>query len=302
MSGRMVFIRALSPIHTGTGQAVGVIDLPVARERVTGWPYLPGSTIKGVLRDACDPNLKYDDNTKDHVFFRAFGPETDHASDFAGALAFCDGHLLCFPVRSFHGTFAWLTCPLALARWQDDARAIGVTIGITGDLDPQGESALVAKGSKLTASENGPIYLEELDLAARVPDGDPVGMLATSIGKAVFASDAWRTRFRERLAIIPDDIFSGLAESATEIAARIRLSDDSKTVAKGALWYEEAVPPQAIFACPVLVEDRLVRSDNGDIWKLIEDAIAQPLQIGGNASVGRGLVSLRVWTGEEARA
>ncbi|GIW04709.1 MAG: type III-B CRISPR module RAMP protein Cmr4 [Thermomicrobiales bacterium] len=295
MSGRMLFIRSLSPVHTGTGQAVGVIDLPVARERVTGWPYLPGSTIKGVLRDACDPNKAYGDDTKDDNFFRAFGPETDHASDFAGALAFCDGHLLCFPVRSFHGTFAWLTCPLALARWQDDAQASGITIELPGGLDPGDQEALVARGSKLAVSENGPIYLEELDLKSSVPEGDPVGELAGRIGEAVFTSDAWRTRFRERLAVVPDDIFSGLAESATEIAARIRLSDESKTVARGALWYEEAVPPQAIFACPVILEDRLVRSANGDIWKMLETHITQPLQIGGNASVGRGLVSLRLW-------
>jgi CRISPR-associated protein Cmr4 len=296
----MVFIRALSPIHTGTGQAVGVIDLPVARERVTGWPYLPGSTIKGVLRGACDPDKPYGEETKNDVFFRAFGPETDHASDFAGALAFCDGHLLCFPVRSFLGTFAWLTCPLALARWQDDALASGITIEVPDGLRPRRDEALVAQGSVLAAPQGGTIYLEELDLTADVPDGDPVRTLATRIGEAVFASDAWRARFRERLAVVPDDIFTGLTESATEIAARIRLADESKTVARGALWYEEAVPPQTIFACPVLVEDRLLPAT--EAWKLLDRAIAHPRQIGGNASVGRGLVSLRVWAGEEVRA
>ncbi|MER3405143.1 MAG: type III-B CRISPR module RAMP protein Cmr4 [Chloroflexota bacterium] len=289
----MIFIRALSPVHTGTGQAVGVIDLPVARERVTGWPYLPGSTIKGVLRDACDPDQPYGEETKNAVFFRAFGPGTDHASDFAGALAFCDGHLLCFPVRSFHGTFAWLTCPLALARWQDDALASGISIDLPEGLTPKEQQALVAHGSVLASPQDGRIFLEELDLTAHTPEGDPVGKLAARIGAAVFASDAWRARFRERLAIVPDDLFSGLAESATEIAARIRLDDERKTVAQGALWYEEAVPPQTIFAGPVLVEDRLLAAS--EAWKLLEGATAQPQQIGGNASVGRGLVSLRLW-------
>lgn len=301
MSGRMLFTRALSPIHTGTGQTTGVIDLPVARERVTNWPYLPGSTIKGVLRDACDPNLQYDDSTKNHPFFRAFGPETDHASDFGGALAICDGHLLCFPVRSFHGTFAWLTCPLALARWQDDAQAVGINLQLPQGLVSQPQEALVAQKSVLHGGGQT-IYLEEFDVASKVPAGDPVGQLARLIGQAVFPAGAWRTRFEERLAVLPDDLFTGLSETATEITARIRLSDQSKTVDQGGLWYEEAVPSQAIFAGPVLIENRLARLANGLIWPLIENAINQPLQIGGHASVGRGLVFLQLWSGEEERA
>ena len=53
MEARMLFLHALSPLHAGTGQGAGAIDLPVAREKATGLPYLPGSSLKGVLRDAC---------------------------------------------------------------------------------------------------------------------------------------------------------------------------------------------------------------------------------------------------------
>ena len=54
MKSRLVFVHAISPLHAGTGQGVGVIDLPVAREKATGLPYFPGSSLKGVLRDACE--------------------------------------------------------------------------------------------------------------------------------------------------------------------------------------------------------------------------------------------------------
>ena len=47
----LLFLRALSPLHAGTGQGIGAIDLPIAREKATGIPYLPGSSLKGVLRD-----------------------------------------------------------------------------------------------------------------------------------------------------------------------------------------------------------------------------------------------------------
>ncbi len=51
MQARLLFTHALSPLHAGTGQGVGVIDLPIAREKATGLPFLPGSSVKGTLRD-----------------------------------------------------------------------------------------------------------------------------------------------------------------------------------------------------------------------------------------------------------
>src|SRR4051812_41181475 len=120
----MLYFHALSPIHTGVGQSSGVIDLPVVREKHTGYPYLPGSTLKGVLRDAARPPEK---DPSEPVFWKAFGPETTNASDNPGALQFTDGRLLAMPVRSLYGTFAWVTCLEALMRWQRDYTAAGLT-------------------------------------------------------------------------------------------------------------------------------------------------------------------------------
>ena len=62
-TNKLLFIQALSPIHAGTGQGVGVIDNPIAREKSTDIPFIPGTTIKGVLRDACE-----DDNDRRIIF------------------------------------------------------------------------------------------------------------------------------------------------------------------------------------------------------------------------------------------
>jgi CRISPR-associated protein Cmr4 len=48
---QLLFIHALSPLHAGTGQSIGAIDLAIARDRATQFPYLPGSSLKGSLRD-----------------------------------------------------------------------------------------------------------------------------------------------------------------------------------------------------------------------------------------------------------
>lgn len=46
-------LQAVSPLHAGTGRSADIIDLPIARMRSTGIPFVPGSSLKGVLRDAC---------------------------------------------------------------------------------------------------------------------------------------------------------------------------------------------------------------------------------------------------------
>ena len=40
-----------TPLHVGCGSSVGIVDLPVLRERTTGFPTIPGSALKGSLAD-----------------------------------------------------------------------------------------------------------------------------------------------------------------------------------------------------------------------------------------------------------
>ena len=48
---RILYVFTRTPLHVGAGASVGAIDQPVQRERHTGFPIIPGSSIKGVLRD-----------------------------------------------------------------------------------------------------------------------------------------------------------------------------------------------------------------------------------------------------------
>jgi len=109
MKARPFLVHALSPLHAGTGHTPGIIDLPIARMKATGIPFLPGSSIKGVLRDARREGAK-DEKSINAVF----GPAKFASDDATGAAAIVvgDARLLAMPVRSFKGTFAWVTSPL----------------------------------------------------------------------------------------------------------------------------------------------------------------------------------------------
>lgn len=285
MTTRLLFVHAISPLHAGTGQGVGVIDLPVAREKATGLPYLPGSSLKGVLRDQCPEK----DNLKKHMF----GPEGENASDHAGSMQFSDQRLLLLPVRSLAGTFAWVTSPFVLNRLVRDLKHAGRQ-GFPSRVPTVAklEDCVIAQDAQTLLVEKG-IYLEDLDLAPK-PDAD-AKKWAEWIGNQVFPDTeetGWRTMLTERLCIVHDDILSFLLETATEITARIKLDDDKKTVTKGALWYEEALPAETILsgvavATPTKEIEKTIKAP--ELFIALQSLLNDPLQFGGKATVGRGL-------------
>src|SRR6266581_7347401 len=121
MNARLTFVHALSPLHAGTGQGASVIDLPIAREKATGLPFLPGSSLKGTLRARCSGQ-----NCP-----KVFGPdaaEIQTDSNQASAAQFSDQRLLLLPVRSLVGTFAWVTSPYVLCRLARDIQDAEITL------------------------------------------------------------------------------------------------------------------------------------------------------------------------------
>ncbi len=285
MNNTIVFIHALSPLHAGTGQGVDVIDLPIAKEKSTGIPFLPGSSIKGVLREQAR-------NQKMLEEYSIFGSlELENA----GAAVFTDARLLCLPVRSLAGTFAYVTSPYLLKRFVRDLEVVGEkdipqvnTVLINNEVD-------CATATKTALGKK--VYLEELDL---IPNAQAEEW-ADYLSKLAFGED-WKEFFKQRFCVVHDDAMTFLLETATEVTARIRLEEDTKTVAKGALWYEESLPTESVLVGLVqTVSER--RSRNGEnakallssqeILEKIKDLAKTPVQLGGKSSVGRGVCQLR---------
>jgi CRISPR-associated protein Cmr4 len=277
MDAKLLLVQALSPIHAGTGQGVGVIDQPIAREKATNLPFLPGSSLKGVFRDACeDPQLRT----------RVFGPDTNNADLHAGAVSFTDARLLLLPVRSLRGVFAWVTSPLLLRRLVRDAKNLqGVSLPIEIPVPSEDAVCLVGKPNAaivMPQNGSGQVILEDLPLSA-TSDTD-VDLWAAKLGEMLFGDDtSWHEILNERLCVVSDDVLSFLMQTATEITARIRLHEDKKTVESGALWYEEALPSESVLAGLV------VATNSTEVFDTVGSLAGKTLQFGGNATVGRGL-------------
>ncbi|MES2641323.1 MAG: type III-B CRISPR module RAMP protein Cmr4 [Myxococcota bacterium] len=283
MPARLLFVHAISPLHAGTGQSTGAIDLAIARDRSTGIPYLPASSLKGALRARSELQLGAA-STK-----AVFGPDTAAAKDHAGSALFGDANLLLLPVRSLAGTYAWVTCPLVLARLRRDASEADMH-GLPAIPAPASTEALLGAGQKVSIAVTAPlkVVLEELDLTGRI---EPIATSwATWLATALFGADgAWQGFLKARFAIVPDDVFSFLAQHATDVVARIRLEDDTKTVADGQLWYEEHLPTESILVSLVAAEPTPAAGITPQVaLQRLTTLIAAPIQLGGKASVGRG--------------
>ena len=77
MTMKLLWLETLSSTHVGTGRGLGYIDLPLHREKVTGWPMIPGSSIKGVVADSYQAGQKKRQGDREKE--RAFGIASDEA-------------------------------------------------------------------------------------------------------------------------------------------------------------------------------------------------------------------------------
>jgi len=278
MKAKAYWIHSLTPLHVGAGRGVGFIDLPIMREKSTGWPVLPGSGVKGVLRDY----FEHQEQRKQQVPI-AFGEaENEEGGGQAGSLVFTDARLVALPVRSLYGTFAYVTSPLALQRLKRDLEDAGENA--VPDIAATLENPLLPQKSALLKDKQ--IWLEELNIEAK---SDAIAEnWAEFIGNTLFEGD-WKTVFKERFVILPDNDFAYLCETATEVNARIRIEDETKTVAKGQLWYEESLPAETILAGIVWCDRPL---KGGSSEQLLKDFCSETLscQMGGKATTGKGRV------------
>lgn len=298
MITRLALIHAMSPLHAGTGQSVGAIDLPIAREKPTGIPLIPGSSIKGALRArSADPQWTRD----------VFGPDTTGASEHSGSVQFSDAHLLLLPVRSVRGTFAWVTSPFLIQRFARGAREAKLDLARLPQAPSSMEGCCVLKETiTMPAAQGRKVVFEDLDFNVD-PDLGKTALLqafTVAIGDILFPKGSpddqeWRQTLMERICLIHDDVMSILLETATEVTAHIRLNNETKTVDKGALWYQESLPAESVLAGIVVAADvnavnnrskRKATELRGHVASLTKGLV----QLGGKATAGQGSCYVRI--------
>lgn len=112
----------------------------------------------------------------------------------------------------------------------------------------------------------------------------------------VLNADGWRNAVKSRFVVLPDDIFSFLADTATEIRTRIRINRETRVVQDGALWTEENLPADSVLWGVLGVSQSRDKDNKKDATELAELLPTDELniQVGGKHTVGRGLCRLLI--------
>ncbi len=274
-------------IHAGSGEKDGVVDLPIQRESHTGWPVIFGSSLKGAMRSQVSRN---NGAIAEQSVLTLFGPDSLHAGAtsekiHAGALLVSDARLLWLPVRSLTSHTRYVTCPALLRRLLADLKRAGTSLALS-----------VPKVGALDALDagdlTGRIYLEEYACTARreralLPWGAVLAQFCELDAEQILS----------QLTFIHDDQFAHLCQAAIPVHPHIAIDYDTKSVRDGALWYEEALPPESLFYTLLLLTAARDGSglSAGELKEQTQQALlgeSPYLQVGGNESTGMGWLQL----------
>lgn len=314
---RILYLFTRTPLHVGAGASVGAIDQPIIRERHTGFPVIPATSLKGTFADAWNV-LGTDGKLQRSPDGEWLFGSTDANKAFAGALQFSEARLLAFPIRSARGSFAWITCPLMLARAARDGVA--------------GMEALTEKQAKTFSGADGDtkaLFLDDGPLTLKVKEGESeksqvvleeytfthAGALPPSLDQAVkklLPGDPVWEAVADRLVILSDGMMSFFAQNACEVAQHVRIDDETGAAAGRALFNQENVPSETMFYAVLhafrgrgdgfkdKTPDQALRAfqgqdnDGNDHADLPGVRKGSVLQFGGDASTGLGYCTVRL--------
>ncbi len=312
-SKSILFLLCETPLHAGSGDDLGIVDLPIQRERHTSYPKIEASSLKGALREACESKVVINDfstfDTDAVKINRLFGfdedkrlsktqletlkKQFDNKTEYAGALAFTDARLLLFPVKSMKGVFVWITCPQVLTKFQNDLKL--------AELDTINQLYFCANKTNLTKQANvastkvcfgSTLVLEEYAFETDVKA--EVETFAKALADLLFPQDAyWKTMLSDNLVILNDEDFKDFVNMSTEVITRTKINNATGTVQDGALFTEEYLPSDSVMYSLIMAADeygekRSLKSDK--VMSEFHRLRPEVFQLGGNATLGKGIL------------
>ena len=300
----LVIYRNETALHLGTGTEIGYVDMPIQREKSTGFPKGEASSVKGVFREICE-NKKW------------FGEENEEENNM-GLLRFTDARLLFFPVRTLdNNVFVWITCPFIIARFLEDTREICTQDEewkkfddefrrLSNNLETLGDEKCIPLGSKGNITKLSLMeYTFEIQKEVKVKLKFPIRLLKGNEGSYL------QEKIFKNLFIVSDEVFSYFSDMGTEVITRIRIGENG-VVINGGLFTEEFLPENTMLYNVIEDIEKRYRDNNDEVLVEMLTYIQQHtlvqesnmpqeikaknkymgmLQLGGGKTLGKGITS-----------
>lgn len=318
---KMLFYKIETPLHMGSGIDLSVVDMPIAREKHTGFPKLESSGIKGAFRSFFN-NKGYEWKDKVNILF---GPEDD-GSKYSSSLVLYEGKILLFPVKTLRGVFGWITCPMVLNRFKADMAIFKDDIEENTKEDTRNrcnmsdiKDSSVSSENTILSDQSDIIYpygtfkenviIEDFTFKINSPEPNQEMKELVHISDILsknIESQLIERKIKKDIFVVSDDAFNYFVNMSTEISTRVRLENG---IVNAGPFTEEYVPAEAVFygftemnnipknaITPENVkkehEDEIGKENLKD--KLFNEFInnLNYIQLGGNTTLGKGIVKI----------
>jgi len=270
---RVGYLYSLAPIHCGGEGNLGNI-LEIAREVHTNFPYIPGSSLRGSLRD------EVLNTSGQNITDTLFGKELNGDGQMGVHQAwFGDARLLWVPMRTMSSNqqdvFTWVSCHSLIRDHALLANLPGVTFP---------NHAVGTKPGNYTIADAtlNVVQLSDSEKKAIALAGNWPDSLKNSIA----------TTWEKSLIVLPDADFQVLMEHSlwTQVRNKIQEGEKGATSEGSAevFWTDVCIPRDTIFyyswGYSLLKNNPVTQTDHNSLMTVLQGLI----QVGGQANIGRG--------------
>jgi CRISPR-associated protein Cmr4 len=264
---RVGYLYSLAPIHCGDEGDLGNIS-EIAREVHTNFPYIPGSSLRGSLRNEVE---SYQDL---EVANRLFGQELTDGKMGVHQIWFGDARLLWVPMRTMsvkgEDVFTWVSCPTLLRdcalisrRTFDGFAALTNAVGSRKDV-------YMVADARIEVEVMNEAQIRSIKLTER---------WSNSLGNDT------KTQWENNRIVLPDNDFQVLMEHSLWMQVRNVIAD---TGGAEIFWTDVCIPRDTIFYYAwgySVAKNAPIRATDCEV---MQEILTGLIQVGGQANVGRG--------------
>ena len=223
------------------------------------------------------------------------------------------------------GVLAWITCPKVLEQFKRD-----LALTACSYIEDLPNETSVPEPCGLRVKDNS-IVLEEYAFTVKEKENNDTAKatkLANWLADCLFdEASYWNTHLRQNLVVLPNEDFTDFVNLSTEVITRTKINNETGTVQDGALFTEEYLPAESVLYSLALfsplfhtatkvepfmgyikdqnlnnleakdADKKAIRNSQKEV-EAVESffkSLPQIIQIGGNVTLGKGLVRTKMW-------
>lgn len=265
-NSKFYILEAKTPVHTGSGEGDGSMDLPIQREAVTQFPTIHNTAWKGAVKAIVSGAVKAEEVEKT-------------------PLNFTDLKMLLFPVKSSYGLFSYVTCPIIIKRFLTVMYQYKSNIEFMNFMDTMANYLKWLNDSNaLVPYSVKPDYVILENFKVKVSNEPKITEAIKQFGAK---TDAFR-HLLEKMVVVSNKNFQQFVLQSTEKIIRNKVQDYRSIN----IFSEEFLPEGTVLYGGITEFIDIPTNQMKGTLDKIHDNIPDEISIGGDYSLGKGVFKI----------